>query len=472
MCNISNLGATALLQIQSRVQGAKNLLANDLKSINTNGDKTISLEEMKVAVANAKGVKPEEIVFSEQDIKDLTEDAKDLTSFIRRGGELSATTIDNVNVFSFKPQEKLNDIRVILKTTNEENPITLSKGQSDPAVRQLKILINNLNVNNPNFVKFSIDPKDPNSNKFDDRLFEMVKKFQSNPNNELLGKVTEGVVDKATLDKLIDETNNIIKDDVFVPFVPRNEPIVPISQKEKAINEVREKIYTQLIAKLKTIPEFKDMTDEQLKQIIQEKILPIGKNLYNQNDMVITEAEGKTGWTSNGYCASGVKEAMERELNIPYLDGNATDLDTVLRKNFGDVFAELKLSKEDIMNLPPEMGVVVVHEKGGKSKYGHIGVYTSVESPKGSGNFIPSQLSDKERGGFSYPTNKFSVFIPLKTLGQGDSRFVSDNKSFENNSLEGNIRSKKHEGMKRLTKEQIAERKERLQGYNPATPIK
>ncbi len=245
-----------------------------------------------------------------------------------------------------------------------------------------------------------------------------------------------------------------------------------MTQKEKNINEVREKIYTQLMDKLRVIPEFKGMTDEQLKQIIQEKILPVGKNLYNQNDMVITEAEGRTGWTSTGYCASGVKEAMERELNIPYLDGDAKDLDTILRNNFKDVFAELNLTQKDVMNLPPEMGVVVVHEKGGKSKWGHIGVYSTVESPKGSGNFMPSQLSDKERGGFSYPGNKFSVFIPLKPLAEGDKRFVGDDKSFATNSLEGNVRNKKHDGMSRLNKTQIAERKTQLEGYNPVVPIK
>lgn len=472
MClGMSNLGSRVLSQVANQKQGPnKTLTANDLKAINTNGDRTITTDEMKAAVAKVHGVKVEELNLNEEQMQGLTEDAKDLTSFIRRGGTISSDEISTPNMFTFKPSEKLNDIKMILNTDNNENPLTLTKEQSSPAVRQLKILMNNLNINNPNYKPFDINPKNPESSKFDDKLFDMIKQFQANPNHGLVGKITEGVLDKATLNELVDEANNVIKDDVFVPFVPKNEPMEPLTQKEKDINEVREKIYTQLTEKLKTIPEFKDMTDEQLKQVIQEKILPVGKNLYSQNDKVITEAEARTGWNSNGYCAAGVKEAMERELNIPYLAGNATDLDTALRNNFKDVFAELKLTQKDVMNLPPEMGVVVVHEKGNKSKYGHIGVYSSIESPKESGNYIPRQLSDKERGSFSYPGNKFSAFIPLKPLEEGDKRFVSDAQAFGTNSLEGNIRNKKHEGMTRLSKVQIAQRRTELEGYNPVKP--
>lgn len=471
MCTISSLGSSALSTITAQKKGPnKNITPVDLKAINTDGDKTVTVDEMKAAVAKAKGMKPEELTLTEQDVSALTEDAKSLTSLIRRGGALSATKIDNINVFNFNPDTNLRDIRSIINSDTKEKPITLSKGQNTPAVRQLKILLNNLNSNNPNFQPFSVDPKDPNSSKFDDRLFDEVKQFQANPEHGLAGKSTEGVVDKETLTKLVDEANNIIKDDVFVarpqtPTRPGQTVSGPAAQKEIAMNAVREKVYSQLTAKLKTMPEFSGMDDLQLRQVIQERILPVGKGLYGQNAMVMKESEAKTGIVSNGYCASGVKEAMERELHMPYFEGNAADIDDDLR-NRGNAFAELKLTKEDILNLPPEMAVLVVHERGHGSTSGHIGVYSTVETEPNSGVFRPSQLSDKERQAFSYPSNKFSAFLPIRPLNEGEPGYKSHAEAFSDNKLVDNVRHKKHDGMKRLTKDQVAQRRTELQGYN------
>lgn len=469
MCNISNLGSGVLNQILTEKKGknATKITATDINKINTNKDNMVSLDEMKAAVAKSKGVSVEELntTLTEQDIGQLTEDAKDLTSFIRRGGEIRATSSTETNVFSFTPKAKFSDIKTISRTDNNENAITLSRGQSGEAIRQLKIIINNLNYGNKDFTPFVIDPKKPESSKFDDRLFEVIKKFQQNPEHELVGKTTEGVLDKATLNKLVSEAGMVIKDDVYTPYVPPAAPTAGVNTSDSRVNEVREKIYSQLTEKLKRLPEFRGKSDEELRQIIQNQIAPIGKELFRENENVIKESEVRTGWESTGYCASGVKEAMERNLNIPYMNGNAKDLDEAIRRSFTDVFAELQLTQDDVMNLPPEMGVVVVHNSG---DYGHIATYSSNEK---NGQITPVQMSDKDRNSFSYSgRSNFSVFIPIGRREQGDAGYVSDRQAYSTNSLANNVTNKKHDGMRRLSQAQLAQNRQDLSGYGPAAP--
>lgn len=395
---LSALGSEIVTDLASRKAGKSGRTApldpKDLNLINTNQDNKISVDELKQALAQKRGVAVESLTFLPEEEAALAEDARDLTSFLRRGGNIEK---GNDNTYRYVPSTKQPTLKELRSTDNAENPLYLGPGAKGDEIRKLRILINNLYAYDPEYEP--LDERNPN---YDDKVRTAIADFQQKFG--LIGKegVKAGVLDGRTLRALEREVEGVIKEkDIYTPFVPVTEmPGVPDNDPRRIAT--LEKIIDQLVAKGLTSTEIEQAfhTSHDLAEFAQKAILSVEKK-YPKG--------------SESFCYTGVKEALEGALYYRYqtFGGKggswASTADTNIFQKRPDLFAELTLSRDELDYLPP--GAIVVYEPGG---IGHIGI--KHYNPKGQ----QMDLSDRIRLGRPYANAKYKVFLPLKPVPDGD----------------------------------------------------
>lgn len=411
---ISSLGNELLTDISSRkpVKAGRTapLNANDLKIINKDNDSKITVDELKGALAAKRGVAVETLTFLPEEEAGLAEDARDLTSFMRRGGKLDGSAQNGFAYVGNAKQPSLKDLR---SADNAENPISLSMGAKGEDIRKLATLINNLYAHDESYV-----PLDERNDVFDQKLCDAIADFQQKYN--LLGSegISEGVLDGRTLRAIERQVEGVIKEqDIYTPYVPVSEmPGVPDNDPKRI--ETLQKISDQLAARGLTSTEI-------------ETAFHTGHDLAEFAEGAIKKVEEKYKNGSESYCYTGVKESMEGALNYRYqaFGGKggswaSTADDNIFRKR-PDLFAELTLSREELNYLPP--GAIVVYEPGG---VGHIGI----KGYNAEGKQL--DLSDRIRTGRPYPNAKYKVFLPLKPATEGDRSYASTKEAQDLSHLE------------------------------------
>ncbi|MBT9547565.1 MAG: peptidoglycan-binding protein [Candidatus Sericytochromatia bacterium] len=411
---ISSLGSEVLSDLATRKPMKAGRTAplnpNDLKLINVNNDNKITTDELKGALAQKRGVAVETLTFLPEEEAGLAEDARDLTSFLRRGGKLEAAAEPGFAYAATGKQPTLNDLRT---ADNAENPISLGLGAKGEDVRKLHVLLNNLHAHDEDYSSLN-----ERNDVYNETVKNAIAEFQKNYN--LLGTegVSEGVLDGKTLRALERAVEGVIKEsDIYAPYVPISEmPGVPDNDPKRL--EALQKISDQLGAK--------GLTSTEIEQAFQT-----GHDLSTFAQEAIAEVECKYKGGSESFCYTGVKESMEGALNYRYqvFSGKggtwASTADENIFKKRPDLFAELTLSREELNYLPP--GAIVVYEPGG---VGHIGI----KGYNAEGKQL--DLSDRVRTGRPYPNAKYKVFLPLKPAPQGDRNFATEKESQDLSHLE------------------------------------
>ncbi|MGE3727742.1 MAG: peptidoglycan-binding domain-containing protein [Candidatus Sericytochromatia bacterium] len=411
---ISSLGSEVLSDISARkpVKAGRTapLNPNDLKLINVNNDNKITTDELKGALAQKRGVAVETLTFLPEEEAGLAEDARDLTSFLRRGGKLETGSEPS---FAYVATGKPLTLKELRTADNAENPIAIGPGAKGEDIRKLHVLINNLHAHDEGYTSLN-----ERNDVYDDAVKNAIADFQQK--FKLLGTegVSEGVLDGKTLRALEREVEGVIKEsDIYAPFVPVTEmPGVPDNDPKRLA--ALQKISDQLGAK--------GLTSTEIEQAFET-----GHELATFAQEAIAEVECKYKGGSESFCYTGVKESMEGALNYRYqtFEGKggtwASTADENIFKKRPDLFAELTLSREELNYLPP--GAIVVYEPGG---VGHIGIKGYNEEGK------QLDLSDRVRTGRPYPNAKYKVFLPLKPVPEGDRRFASEKEAQDLSHLE------------------------------------
>jgi peptidoglycan hydrolase-like protein with peptidoglycan-binding domain len=372
----------------------------DIQFLNPNRDNKITTDELKGALAQKRGVALETMTFLPEEEAQLAEDARDLTSFIRRGGKLESSADQGFAYVATGKQPTLNELRT---ADNHENPISLAKGAKGEDIRKLHVLLNNLHAHTDGY-----DPLDERNETFDQGTHDAIADFQRKYN--LLGEgstTTAGVIDGKTLRALEREAEAVIKvPDVYTPFVPVADlPGVPDDDPKRLA--ALQKFTEQLAAKGLTSTEI-------------EQAFHTAHGLADFSAEAIRKVEAKIKGGSDSFCYTGVKEAMEGSLNYRYqaFGGKggswASTADTNIFQKRPDLFAELEVSREELSYLPH--GAIVVYEPGG---IGHIGIKSYDDAGK------QLDLSDRIRTGRPYPNAKYKVFLPLKPTPEGDRSYAT-----------------------------------------------
>lgn len=401
---ISPLGSEVLLGIAAKKKAVKGqappLKAPDLKAINLDQDNKITVDELKAALAQHRGVAVESLVFVEPELAQLAEDALDLTTLLRRGGQLNVhKTEQTVSYVGLDKPTTLADLRTC---DSFENPLTLQMGVTGEDIRKLHVLLNNLHAFEDDYVTLN-----EHNTVFDDTLKQAVASFQREA--DLLGQpgILEGVLDGQTLRRLEQLVENVVKEtDIYTPYVPIAElPGVPDNDPQRL--NVIHKIMDQLALKGLTATEI-------------EAAFHTGQDLAQFLKSAIAKVESQIKGGSESFCYTGVKEGLEGALNYKYqaFGGKggswASTADDYLFRKRPDLFAELTLAREELNFLPA--GAIVVYEPGG---VGHIGIKDYNE--KGQ----QLDLSDRVRTGRPYPNAKYKVFLPLKAVLPGDKAYAN-----------------------------------------------
>jgi len=373
---------------------------NDLNFINVNKDNKITVDELKGALATQRGVAVESLALLPEEEAELAEDAKDLTSFIRRGGKLEGSAEQGFAYTGVVKQPSLKELRT---ADNFENPIQLAPGAKGEDIRKLNTLINNLYALDEEY-----KPLDERNEVYGEALRDAVADFQRK--YQLIGTegVQAGILDGKTLRAIERQVEGVIKaQDIYTPFVPVTEmPGVPDDDPKRL--ETLQKISDQLAEKGLTSTEI-------------ELAFQTGHDLAQFAESAIHTVESKYKGGSESFCYTGVKESLEGSLHYRYqaFGGKggswASTADDNLFRKRPDLFAELTLSREELNYLPP--GAIVVYEPGG---VGHIGI----KGYNAEGKQL--DLSDRVRTGKPYPNAKYKVFLPLKPLVQGDKNYATD----------------------------------------------
>jgi hypothetical protein len=398
---LSSLGNEILAPIAARKPSGRTspLTAPDLKTLNTQADNRISVDELKGALARQRGVAAENLTFLPEEEAALAEDARDLTSLLRRGGGLEGSRETG---FTYVAPNKTFTLADLRNADAHENLIALQPGTDSADIRQIRTLLNNLHSLDENY-----KPLDERSTQYDEELSCALQDFQHKYNLTALEGVRPGVLDNRTLKALEREVEGVIKQqDIYNPYIPIEDmPGVPDQDPRRL--ETLHKISDQLAARGLTAPEI-------------EQAFSTGHQLAGFAEQAIREVEAKVKGGSQGFCYTGVKEAMEGSLNLRYqtFGGKggswaSTADDNIFRKR-PDLFAELKLSREELNYLPT--GAIVVYEPGG---VGHIGI----KGYNAEGKQL--DISDRIRTGRPYPNANYKVFIPLKAVESGDRHFAS-----------------------------------------------
>lgn len=195
-------------------------------------------------------------------------------------------------------------------------------------------------------------------------------------------------------------------------------------EKLKRQNEVREKVINQLRTNY-------HMSDEQINQAFG-----LSRDMMDSNLGVINESQARTKRISNGLCYTGFKEGMERSLHIkyPYLGNAAKTADTaIFEGKYKDNFVKLDLTRDDLMNLPPEFSVINVYEGG---EYGHISNRGQIDD-KGTN----ADVSDKVRVNANpYPNSQVHTYLAVKAMQPGDADYISPQDARRANNLEIGVR--------------------------------
>lgn len=395
---ISSLGSEVIADLASRkpMKAGRTapLNANDLNLINTNKDNKITVDELKGALAQKRGVAVESLTFLPEEEAALAEDARDLTSFLRRGGKLEK---GSETTYAYTPTGKQPTLKELRTVDNAENPLFIGPGAKGEEIRKLRVLLNNLYAHVAEHV-----PLEERNENYDEQVQAAIADFQQKFG--LIGTegVSAGVLDGKTLRALEREVEGVIKEqDIYTPFIPVTEmPGVPDNDPRRL--QTLQKISDQLAAKGLTSTEIETAfhTSHNLAQFAENAIHTVEKKYKNG---------------SESFCYTGVKEAMEGALNYRYqaFGGKggswASTADTNIFQKRPDLFAELTLSREELNYLPP--GAIVVYEPGG---VGHIGI----KGYNAEGKQL--DLSDRIRTGKPYPNARYKVFLPLKPVPEGD----------------------------------------------------
>lgn len=411
---ISSLGSEILTDMAARkpVKAGRTapLNPNDLKLINANNDNKITTDELKGALAQKRGVAVETLSFLPEEEAGLAEDARDLTSFLRRGGKLEGDATAGFAYAATGKQPSLKELRTV---DSAENPLTIGPGAKGEEIRKLQILINNLYAHSEDYT-----PLNERNEVYDDSVKNAIADFQKKYNLLGIEGVTEGVLDGKTLRALEREVEGVIKEqDIYMPYVPITEmPGVPDNDPKR--HETLQKISDQLAAKGLTSTEI-------------EQAFHTGHELAQFAEQAIRQVESKYKGGSESFCYTGVKEAMEGALNYKYqaFGGKggswASTADDNIFKKRPDLFAELTLTREELNYLPH--GAIVVYEPGG---VGHIGIKGYSDEGK------QLDLSDRVRTGRPYPNAKYKVFLPLKPTPEGDRSFATEKEGQDLSRLE------------------------------------
>ncbi|PIW50002.1 hypothetical protein COW20_03935, partial [bacterium (Candidatus Blackallbacteria) CG13_big_fil_rev_8_21_14_2_50_49_14] len=186
---------------------------NDLNFINVNKDNKITVDELKGALATQRGVAVESLALLPEEEAELAEDAKDLTSFIRRGGKLEGSAEQGFAYTGVVKQPSLKELRT---ADNFENPIQLAPGAKGEDIRKLNTLINNLYALDEEY-----KPLDERNEVYGEALRDAVADFQRK--YQLIGTegVQAGILDGKTLRAIERQVEGVIKaQDIYTPFVP------------------------------------------------------------------------------------------------------------------------------------------------------------------------------------------------------------------------------------------------------------
>lgn len=407
---ISQLGNELLTPIAAQkqpppgtsAQTAVSLRIQDLRTLNPNQDNRITVDELKGALAQQRGVALDSLVFLPEDEAQLAEDARDLTTFLRRGGKLEGNAQEGFRYVAPQKQPSLNELRT---ADHHENPLQLGPGAKGEDIRKLHVLINNLHVFTEGYTAL-----DAENDTYDAQTQAAIEAFQRQHN--LLGpgsSTRPGILDGRTLRVLEREVHGVIKvNDLYTPFVPVQEfPGVPNDDPERLAT--LQKFADQLAAK--------GLDPEQIQTAFET-----AHGLAEFSLEAIRSVEAKIRGGSDGYCYTGVKEAMEGALAYKYqtFSGRggtwaSTADDNIFLKR-PDLFAQLEVSKAELEYLPA--GAIVVYEPPGK--VGHIGI----KSYDDKGRQL--DLSDRVRTGRPYPNAPYKVFLPIKPTPPDDRNYATE----------------------------------------------
>lgn len=402
MTGLSTVGNSVLTYL---LKDRESATAKDIDKIdNLKNDNQISLAELKSAAkkagADLTGVSDET----------LMQDAKNLTQFLQKGGELRKTTTDNVNVFEFKPLEgttppSVKDVEAN-KSGVDGKSLVFQRGQKGLELRK----IINLLINNDFSTKLA-----PKSDSFTPAMENFIKEFQEE--NGLIDKngkplkegVIAGVIDEKTLDVLIDSA--------------KKEKPYELAQPEQIADSNND-------GQLNSFDRVKNVVADQLREqgVDTDKAFKIGDALVSD------AAKVEKIRTTDNRCFATVKESVAKGLNLDHGTVRSKAVKTITvndgRKNIKveaaayarfandaffpnmkDKFVEIKgLSKADLKYLPA--GAVIVYtpkhfykpNKPGVIEAGHIGV----QNGKGR------DLSDKDRDqSKTWTSADMRVYFPI-----------------------------------------------------------